>query len=322
MIEVSGTANAFSDLLTALVNACTANGFTYNSTTNVLYKGSLAVKLASTSTSFSIQLGVNVDGSGNLVSPAPYALPMMVSSNQTVTFPVNYRVFIYTNPDYVQITIKHDVVFFQHLGFGNAINLGATGDSGRTPFFWGSYRPSGGDGNTNYVNVGIDPNSGAGSFRNHSAIPFYTGGPMNTGYGINVSNAMVYVNEPTTYNGTASAIGWTGNFNSTNAVSCWTSANDTFMTIRRTPNLFNGDSAFVPIRPMMQRPSGFFSYKIQLPHMRLIRNDYYTDEQILVRGSDKWRVLPCRKKNTSQRNSQVSVDDSGTYAFAMEYTDQ
>ena len=322
MILVTGTANSFSDLLTALVNACTANGFTYNSTTKVLYKGSLAVLLASTSTTFSIQIGVNVDGSGNLVTPSPYSLPMRTSSNQAVTFPASYKVFIYTSPDYVQMTLKHDAVFFQHLGFGNAINLGTTGDSGRVPFMWGTYRNGAGDGNNNFCSISDDPNSGQGNFRVHQCVPFYYSG--NNGYGMDQASSVAYVNEPTSYNGTGSPIGWSGNYNGGNAVSCWVSASDTYLTIRLTPNKFNGDSVFVPIRPMMPRQSGFWSYKFQLPHLRLIRNDYYSDEQILTRGSDKWMVLPCRRRNTNARigpNANQN-DHSGTYALAMEYTDQ
>lgn len=144
------------------------------------------------------------------------------------------------------------------------------------------------------------------------------------------SNSFAYINEPNGYGPTNTptakwAMGGNGGTQGTAAnfcqqVSCYNANGSTYSTQRFQPNLWNGDAALSPIRPMARRPSGFYSYAFEIPHCRLIRNDYYNDFDVVTRGSDQWMVIACRKKDLVNReNAAASVDSSGTYALAMEY---
>jgi hypothetical protein len=63
-----------------------------------------------------------------------------------------------------------------------------------------------------------------------------------------------------------------------------------------------------------------------LPHVRLTRNDNYTDGQIITLGSDEWMVFPGLRKDLTQRNGSTSstetnaLNSSGTVAIAVRKT--
>lgn len=303
MAFVTGTAGNFADLQTALINACTANGWAWDATSGVLSKGNVFVQLIvsnPTTTSLIIIGGTGIAG-GALQGASVTGAQMYGACATPIAWPVTYYVLIGTNPDSVVFYINHSVNYWQWMIFGQGVNLGVPG---LATYFGASVRT--------YVqtapclSINQQSNAGAGSYANHASIPFwsveiYAGNPY--------QNCFAHIN----FEGCA----W-GNDAALNGQSMRTewSAN-TLMNLQ--PNAWNSDSMLLPLRVFGTRPSGFYSPLIELPHMRLVRNTNYADGDIVTLGTDRWRIFPGRSKNTVFPQGQATVDHSGTYALAVYY---
>lgn len=328
LTPILGTANSLTEVLAALNTALTSNGYTYNSTQKTFAKGSVACKLqivgTGTAETLVMQAGTGVDGSGVLQNPAamtPLLRAGSMGSGKTfnMTFPISYKIFIYTAPDLWVLSINHDTGFWQHMMNGNAINHGHTGLAGVVPFFYASYSaiPLASRA-VNGVNLFTNL-QGPGSGGNNAALPFWFNNNQSSLLG---DNCGAYVNEPLAFNG-INAMTWSPDCTvAPGSQHTWQNSNVLSNTqiVARLPNRWNNDSQLVPITVQAIRPSSFFSQAFELPHMRMMRNDFYNDGDIITYGPDSWMTLPARQKNTISRSVGINaVDHSGTYAFAFEY---
>lgn len=332
MIYLTGTANNLTDLLTALTSSLSANGYTWDSTNSLLSKGAVASKLTIVGTGtaqvLQMQAGTGVSG-GALQNPAvntPGIRAGLMGLNKVtnIVFPVTYKIFIYTSPDMWVLSVNHDSVYWQHMMNGLAVNLGLTGLSGVLPFFYASFKFGQGS-NHNLCCLNSSANGSTGSGACSGALPFL----INNTLGSQHDNCGVFANEPLAFNGSA-AVTWAPNYlssasqYSTNTQVNWqlSSPMTAYQTINRLPNAWNQDSQLVPLRTLIGRPSGFLSPACLIPHLRLVRNDFYNDGDIQTYGTDQWMILPARRKDSVNRTIAASggADASGTYALALEYT--
>ncbi|NII74200.1 hypothetical protein FHW84_002785 [Dyella sp. SG562] len=317
MNHYEGTVTSFSDLLTAIVAAATANGWTWNASKGTLVNGNSSVQLTASGTSYlRITGGVGVDGSGNLLAAAPNYSQIYGATATPVAWPVSYQIFVYDAPVMIAVAINHSVNYWQWMMWGLTVNLGLTGAGGDAPFVWASVRA--GIGNAPKISINQGGNSGQGSFPHHPSIPFWSADSQGSSNDVNNRNAWLYMNEPASFTYSGGAVVWTPD-GSSNTVTSRTGPS--LGTAQRQPNAWNGQSILIRVRVQAIRPSQLKSWVAEVPHMRVIRNDNYDDNAVIALGGQQWKVISARCKNAAQSQREgADADHSGTYAIAMEYT--
>lgn len=313
MAYVTGSVSSLADLLTAIRTACTTNGWTLNG--NVLSKGGSAhTRIQVSSGHLQILGGTGVDGSNNLTGAAasPCHIISSFPSPLTLTYPLTYHIHINTAPDEVYVVINYSTAYFQWLAFGkSAISLPGTGN-------W--YAASRGQNIANLTGINgtfsITPTSGGGAGSGlfvTSGAPFWT---VSSYAGVNgCVNSFIHHNLNGEGWSTEAAIdGTSGVGGMANAIITATSL------VAISPNAWNGESVLLPIPVVVGRPSTMRSLVLQPGHARFVRNDNYSDGQVITLGSDQWKVYPFVSKNAASRNGGSIITHSGTFAWALRYT--
>lgn len=347
MSYTTGTANSFADLLTALRNACIAAGWTLSG--DVLHKGTCYAEIkvgdmpdtaATPGQMIYVRMGNGIDVSNNLTDPMTIGLGHGIGViRQTYSgafldwdWPVSYHVHVHANPDEVFFVVNYrGATIFQHLYFGQspAPGCGGTGNwshatvpepigtnyhyfseeriacspSGLSPSWYYGVRLAAGPFWVQGRGASNSILEGCLNFQFHGAPDFTDGTPgWSSKYG-GFSN------------GGASTF---GDVNRTvSAVVC-----DTPL-LGRTPNAWNNETILCPIQIASPRVDSKTSIVGRLGHIRMCRNDFIEDGGIITLGPDKWKVYPCFKKGTGNRDgytaSNLFVSHSGTVAVAIRY---
>lgn len=316
MAFYSGQAASYNELLNVLVNACSANGWSWSD--GILSKGNAFVKpYVSTSLTVTLGPGLVIQGgtgkSGNtLLNPsrmqprigaigaAPVILPSPV-------FPLLYRIFIFNNPDEVYLVIKYDNDRFANLAFGASNIDGVKG--------WISASLSAGyftqTSDQNYKSFSITPTTGGNNGNSGTASQTIATGFFwqndRLGYDHHITSA-VYVD-------LGDIKAWMPD-NSTSGCEA-VSAIDPL--ISRLPSTWSSTSNLLPVQIYCRRDSNKKSLVAELAHVRFLRIDNYEPEQIISLGSERWMILPFCRKNLSARNGGMYIDHSGTLGWAIRY---
>lgn len=315
MAFYSGTASSYTDLLNALTAACTANGYTF--TSGILNKGSVHVRpYVSTSTSLTqgpgliIQGGTSASG-GSLVNPSPCQSRIGsfgggASLVPEPTFPLDYNIFLFNNPDEVYLVIKYQLNRFMWLAFGMSTIPGAA--------LW----ISGSLGLRYYTSINAIDNAiniTATSGGNVSAYFM----PVSSGFMWNTFRlASVPEIPPETIYLDLDSIGWSAT--QTDTVAGHTTAvYSTYPLLSRSPSLWSSTAVLHPIHVTALRASKNRSLVADIRHARYVRIDNYEPEQIITLGAEKWKVFPFHKKNSSVRDGGNSIDHTGTFGWAIRY---
>lgn len=85
------------------------------------------------------------------------------------------------------------------------------------------------------------------------------------------------------------------------------------------PSVWNTEATLLPMRSYKQRPSFKISLLTDMEHSRRIRIDNLSPGDILVLGSDKWKVFPWYVKNSAVRNGAGAANHTGTFGWAIRY---
>lgn len=310
MAYVTGTANSLADLLTAIQNACTANGWTLSG--NVLHKGACYIEIASVTSLatvynhtmavadglLTVRGGTGVDGSNALsgacdTTPGGFAwMPSVTNAPlgfstpaSLVTFPVLYEVFINATPDEVYVVITYGVNYYQTIGFGQSTmdGIGATGN-----WYCGAsfnslngprYQISSAGENGTYLPVALSLfcRSTCQTFGVHTAIDGST---------------------------------W----------ACEGAWRDWASVVGRQPNTWNGEAVLVPIRVYKSRASGFVTPVLECAHARYMAISNLSDGQIITIGSDKWKVYPWYHRNAAMGVNPSNLNtDSAQFGHVFRY---
>lgn len=252
MAYVTGSASSASDLLTALQNACTANGWALNG--SVLSKGACYAQVTAVGATLQVLGGTGIDGSNALTSAGPLASRLGTQiGTDTVGWPVTYAVHVLTNPDEVYLVINYGVVCWQWLAFGCSPVAGLPG----TGNWYAATAPA----IPGITSITLTPTSG-GQLANSSEC----------------SAALFATTMTTSFqpgHNTFFHHGFDGASWSTNAVG--SGPNQTAPAIlysvgpllARQPSLWNGEAVLLPIQPCMPRLSGKVSMAGELGHARV-----------------------------------------------------
>jgi hypothetical protein len=307
MPYATGTANSATELRDAIVAAATANGWTWDSTNSMLYKGVIYGKLTVSGLNLLVQAALGYSG-GTLNTPASKQVGITnrlgAAGNTLLSYPLTYHIFIHTAPDDIIVAVNYQVSWWQWLAIGQAVNLGVNGNC---LWQWGT-APS--DINTS-SGVAIHVNGSIGS-----GVGYTSGAPFwQPNDAASVRNSSIYLD----FNG----YGWWSNpigsstANPDNARATFSVA----PLLATQPNTWNGEAVLLRMHIMAAQPSGLWSHAAELSHLRMTRNDNLNDGQILTLGPERWFVAPVYRKNTASRDASTSstANHSGTIAMAVRY---
>jgi hypothetical protein len=323
MPYVPGTANSFADLLAALRNACTANGWTLSG--NVLSKDgcfaeAIITKLdagsAPANGAIQIKVGNGKDGSNLLTDPCngKAFIGRLVSTGSTYPdwdWPVNYRIHINSAPDEVVMVVNYGAgQYFQWLMFGKSP---APGNAGTGNWCDASISAGGSLMATN--TAGVDPTGvtlrADFSYPRWTPIPFWRN---NSGGGATPHSHQFHG----VIDATSGAARWNDN-----AVPSEAQAPAALQPlIKYSPNAWDSETHLFPLDIVQFRSSAKTSIIGSIASVRLCRNDYIDPEGLIDLTPDHWKVYPCFRKNDTARDGAgtgTQTDHSGTFAIAVKY---
>ena len=309
MAYYSGQASSYQELLNVLVTACVAQGWIWAD--GILNKGNAFVGVAYNPTpTYANGSGLQFQGgtgksNGSLVNPSSIKVRIGPLNAGTFvpapSFPLQYHIFIFDNPNEVYLIIKYEIDRFCFVGFGlsNVLNNGLW-LSGST----GLRYSTGNTGSSGHISISLE-SGGA------SQSPSYA---RSTGFfWQNSSNADIGCISQTIFTD-IDLIGWT------DKNSIFTPANQKLAPLTsRSPSSWSNESILFPIEPVLARASNKVSILAKIENARYLRIDNLQPEQILTFGAEKWMVFPFHKKNSSVRDGGTSIDHSGTFGWAIRY---
>lgn len=295
MAFVTGTANSFADLLTALQNACTANGYALNG--NVLSKGTLFAEVTYVAGTYPrLKVRGGTGQAGGVLSGATdrgsatmgFATSGSPLGVNAFTFPMNYNIHIGTAPDEVYLFVNYNLTLYQYIAFGQS-NVPGLNGSGN----W-------------YAGSDVDRAS------NMTSVDIRTlGGYMENGY-LNGGFFQGLNGYPNSMNGAVDhkldSATWL-------VYGAW---NDLWSLIPNSPNSWNGEAVLLPVTVYATRGSGFISCVAELAHARFLAIDNVSDRQVITLGTDKWMVYPWWRRGP-RAMPPGNVADTATLGHAIRY---
>lgn len=297
MAYYSGTAADLSSLHASFLASAQTDGWTL--TGNVLSKAGVFFRIVLTANNIECR-GCENNAFSN---PAPSQSSVgKVMSNYGITFPCNYEIFGFAQELFM--VINYNVDEYQWMALGKSTIPGLPGQGGwhqATLGYYGAHtldpRP--------YVYM---VNEGGGSYYNwHFCPALFWGNQAGS-----VTTADVgHVNHGLDGHGWT----WNGNASVYDAIGVRACSG----LIGMQPSVWNSDVALLPIRAYKFRPSNKSSLIVDVVNARHCRIDNMTPGDILVIGSDKWKVFPWLKKNVSARNAGFDVTHTGTFGWAIKY---
>lgn len=329
MAYVTGTANSFADLLTALRNACTSNGWTLSG--NVLHKGTCYAESMlnagayfshpNPGSTISVRAGNGIDGSNALTDSAVSGVgaPRMGVVPSTTplvdwVWPVTYHVHVLTAPDEVYFRVNYN------------------GGQKWQQLSWGQSPASGNAGTGNWASAFMSGSIPPPSLTD-SCLAVSPAGAV-----INVFSSLLLACEPFfgvpgsggAVDGISANAHMHGAIDNTSGLPVWTPDNFAVTTsgsasaatavvplLAYSPNAWNQQAGLLPVHVLQYRPSAKVSLIGELGHLRFLRNDFIADGEIVTLGSDRWKVYPMHSKNIAARDGAPS--HSGTLAVAVRY---
>lgn len=291
MAYVTGTANTLADLLTAIQNACTANGWTL-STGGVLSKGTCYAEVKSSGGYITVRGGTGVDGGGNLTGATDrgigYLGVALADSTTPVAFgwPVTYFVHVLTSPDEVYVVVNYGVTYYQQIAWGQSAMPGLTGTGN---WYCGVTPPS----TTQYG--GVAAGSGEYTSTRYGGTSLFC-----RWYDVGTAHGVHHALDSAT---------WAD----INAVNGWWPAQG------RQPNRWNQESILIPIRVYASRPSGFISPVLECQHARFVNIANLSDQQVITLSTDKWKIYPWWRRGAVYDSGSTAKNGSGPCGHAIRY---
>jgi len=293
---VTGTANSFADLLAAVQNACTANGYVL--TGSVLSKGTLFAEVANIAQTYP-RLGVQcgtTQAAGVLSGRSDVGKATLGFATTGATlgvnpfsFPMTYNIHILTNPDEVYLVVNYGITMYQYIAFGQSTTAGLTGSGN---WYAGS-------------DVALNDQKSSMDVRAQ-------GGYMQSSGTMNAGLFQGLVGYPPSQNG---AIDHKLDSATWAVEGAW---RDAFTLMQNSPNAWNGEAPLIPVTVYASRPSTLVSCVAELGHARFVMIDNLNDQQIITLGADKWKVYPWWKRS-ARGNTLTNTPGTGTFGHAIRY---
>lgn len=293
MAYVTGTAVNIADLRTAIVSACTSNGWTL--TGAVLSKGANFVTLTVTGNFIYLLAGTGQSAgalTGAADSPAIIGSP--TTGAAAFAWPLTYEINLFTSPDEVFVVVNYSTDYYQWLAWGTSSIV----TPGTGAWFSGSLSSTGASGGISL-----------------SAPPSHFG---NFGYrrpGVEFCPALFHAS------GLFSAPGEYINHGILGGTG-WSAAGDTRGALYRAPldaclpSAWNSETVLLPIQAFT---TAYGSSKVALvldvANARAVRIDNHLPGDVITLGADRWKIYPWYLKAAAS-----STTSSGPYGWAIRYT--
>lgn len=317
MAYFTGSVTSIAALRLALIDACATAGWAWNATNEVLSKGPLFARITTTATDMHL-LGRTSALAGD--APNTVAIGRLTSTAGFPTFdftwPAEYHLFVFTDPDEVYLVVRYDVDVFQWMNFGKSAVAGFTGSG----MFVGATRGE----------------NQAVLLTNAQGVALF--GLLLGGYSITqgrryLSPAWGWSNQPaalvtsnqdrnTFVHSALDDHGWLLNTLIANANIGVSSISE---LLACQPSAWNSEAALMPMRAFKIRPSSRVSLVADLKNARHVRVDNYEPGQVVQIGSERWMVFPWLRKNLAARDGsssvgeQLTINHSGTFGWAIRY---
>jgi len=226
-----------------------------------------------------------------------------------------YSIHIGTSPDEVYLIVRHNVDYFYWLAFGISDVPGLPG-TGAWLAAIGMASPESYTSGTSAGGVFVGPEgSGTDTFDSGigtSAALFWKTSNIATSRSQNTLHCQL------------DGVEWADHPSSggPNAAGKLLAVAQAAPHIARSPNAWNGESPLLPIQAYYTRAAAKVSLVADLKHSRYVRVDNYIPEQVITLGPDRWKIYPFYRKNTLQRDGQISgglIDHTGTFGWAIRY---
>lgn len=296
MAYYSGTANDMSALRQALLDACVLEGWAWDAGAEVLSKGAIFLR-AQVVSGYLRLTGRTSAGAGDtpkVVQIGPFTASL--HPLPALTYPISYELFLFAQEVYC--VINYAVDCYQWLAFGKSTVDGLPG----TGMWLGA---TAADALTNYPygfvigNVDGKVNSG----NNLCGALFWQ---ITGSSGVYTD----YVHSDIDSQGW-----WWGQTYNADPVGINSSA----PLISLLPNVWNSEAVLLPIRAYKVRASYKLSLTADLENARYTRIDNYAPGQIITIGTEKWKVFPWFRKDSSVRNGGSNITHTGTFGWAIRY---
>ncbi len=301
MAFASGTVNSYSELLSALRSACTANGWTLSG--NVLSKGACYTSTGSSTTSLQVTGGTGASA-GVLTGAGPRtAMARAPQSGLPIAFPATYFIHVLASPDEVYCILNWSTTCFAFVAFGCSPVPGLPGTGG---WYTGTLV---GDATVSNIVIG----AGTGNNIQYNGFgcpaPFWASQSATTGADSGANSYVHHGLDAATW----SAVTGTGPGGTTVIA-----AHSVLPMLSVSPNTWNGEASLLPIIATIARGSTKSSIVLQLKHARYLRNDNLSDGQVITLGPDKWKSYPFYRRSTANRNGGDNAT-TGTFGWAIRY---
>lgn len=324
MAYSSGTATSSADLLTALTNFCTSNGWSLSA--GVLSKGDTHILPTLSGVHIKLQLGTSAGFAAPGVMPAAF-FPYVSLNN---AWPVFYRLFEYVNGSahtVVMMIREANVIEFKYLMFGNLENKVGTVWSGGQ-WIHGTYASQTTGSTSRQSNAGVkvdgyatEGGSDLESYSNgHGSLFTITDGYPNFGGNFMNGNSYLRCN----MDGGTYKMNQSGDNN--NFFGCVDAMRFARLFLIRNPNTWNGQSVLIPVHVYLGRASQTCSRLGTVAGVRFMRMDSYEPGDIITLGLDRWMVLPMYLRNATEPKGKKGEFDStaitghsGQMAYAIRY---
>jgi len=316
MAYYTGSAANVAAVLTALTNACVAEGWTWSG--GILSKADpgIFVRLDA-ATAVGAYTPLRLWGRTYIDSGET---PQFVSLNVPVqgtapTYPVTYHIFVFTSEVFMVINYSDK---FQWLAFGQSSQPGL-GSSGNWVAATCGYNNGGSDGWSTVFGCSLNLNGGnlgAGYYSDQRTI-------VPAMFWADLSNQEI--------DNRANNTGANWYLDAGLEAGTYTpwmqprdGASQKYLTqlLGTQPNAFNNEGVLIPIKVFQNRSSSKFSQVLQVQNARHIRVDNYTPTEVIALGTDQWMVFPWYLKNSVSRSSCSALDTpphSGTFGWAIKY---
>ena len=316
MAYYTGSAVDMSAIRAALVAACTDNGWSWNSATNVLSKGSLYLLLTNDALNLSLT-GRTSASAGDMPNAVQMGRLMSKAGSPTldVTYPAQYDVFVFTDPaDEVWLTVRYDVDRYQWCAFGDStINLPGTGMwvaaiRGSVPV----------NHDISYITSPFNIGPARGGAQRSS-----TGGLISGALGWCIVSRAFPALRDVYVHSNLDGHGWMLNQNDPAAAVA--GVNTMSQLVSAQPSAWNSEAALIPVRLYRLRASNKLSLVADLVNVRHVRNDHYEPGQVIEIGPERWKVFPWHRRDTVSRDGVGSgsdftyIDHTGTFGYAIRY---
>lgn len=316
MAYITGSAASFADLKTAIENACTANGWTLSS--GILSKNGCFFQLVANTLGGYAQLqlfgGTSQTGTTlNGQPPSNYGAKICSNEGNVISFPINYEIHLFTNPDEVYCVINFNSDFYQQLSFGKSDVPGIGGTGAWFTGAKGSAQPlNGANANKAFMSV---------SWPESVAMTTYDGFACGLFLDSAVGGGSYF--SSFVHTGLDSTPWRSGHSGSSALTGCRGGGSQVGSLLQQLPNLYNNANVLLPIKPVALRSSGGVTIIANPKNARYLRIDNVVPGEIITFGAEQWKCYPFYRKDSTVRNGvgwSTGATHSGTFGYAIRYT--